>query len=294
MTSLIQQNLEIMRFLFRLRRTLLILPMLWILRPSMAASVDTVLVRSPSMKKFIKVVVIQPDGYQNLARGMPVLYLLHGYGGNYAQWLQVAPQLKERADQLKLLIVCPDGGFGSWYLDNPLDSSIRYETFISVELIRYIDKQYRTRPDRRFRAISGLSMGGHGALFLAIRHPNLFGAVGSLSGVVDLPRFFPRTDSLAQPSDKLLQLISRYSVINLVDSLKNDELRITFDCGVSDWLIYVNRELHQKLLKLKIDHDYAERPGKHEPAYWRNAIDYQLIFFRKFFQESGEGAISIR
>jgi S-formylglutathione hydrolase FrmB len=253
-----------------------------------AGNTDTILVFSPSMHKNIKCVLITPNNYETSRKKYPVVYLLHGYGGNYSRWPNVAPQLKDKADELQCLFVCPDGGYGSWYFDSPLDSNIRYETFISRELLNHIDSMYKTIPDRNHRAITGLSMGGHGGLYLGIRHKELFGAAGSMSGVVDI-RVFPKKwdlKNLLGDSACCNNNWEQGSVMNLVNGLKNHELKLIFDCGLFDILIFSNRNLHQKLMNLHIDHDYIERPGTHNGSYWRNSVDYQLLFFKKFFEES--------
>jgi len=250
---------------------------------SFAAQTDTILVHSTSMNKDIKCVVIQP-AHPKQSR-LPVIYLLHGHGGNYAQWPATAPQLKQEADDMGILFVCPDGGVDSWYFDSPIDPSVRYETFMTKELIPYIDNHYPTIPDRAHRAITGLSMGGHGALYLAIRHKDLFGAAGATSGGVDF-RTFPNNWGIKKDLGTISDHKENWdnnTVINVIDSLHNGELRIIFDCGFSDFFLAANRSLHQKLLDKKIDHDYIERPGSHNGAYWRNSIDYQLLFFWKFF-----------
>lgn len=74
-------------------------------------------------------------------------------------------------------------------------------------------------------------------------------------------------------------------VVNLIDKLENKKLAIIVDCGVDDFFITVNRNLHKKLVDLKIDHDYIERPGEHNKAYWENSVDYQLLFFKKYFSQ---------
>ncbi len=253
-----------------------------------AGNVDTVAVYSSAMQKNINCVIITPADYKKSNKPYPVLYLLHGYAGNYNRWLTVAPQLKNKVDEMQMIIVCPDGGYGSWYIDSPADSSVKYETFTSRELVNHIDSTYKTIKDRQHRAITGLSMGGHGGLYLAVRHKDIFGAAGSISGLVDLS-FFPKGmnfKSLFGDSTVYTANLQKNSVINIVNDLKNRELKITFDCGTYDFLIIPNRNLHQKLLKLNIEHDYAERPGIHNATYWRNSIDYQLLFFRKFFDEA--------
>lgn len=251
-----------------------------------AGRADTINVYSRSMQKNIKCVVITPDSYKKRhGKRFPVIYLLHGYSGNYAQWPERAPQLKDKSDELQAIFVCPDGGFNSWYLDSPVDPAIRYETFTANELVRFMDKQYRTLADRKHRAITGLSMGGHGGLYLAIRHKDVFGAAGSTSGGVDF-RPFPKNWDLVKILGDTLCCMQNWDdnvVINQLDSLKNKELALIIDCGVKDFFITVNRNLHQKLLSMKIDHDYIERPGGHTSEYWQNSIDYQLLFFKKFF-----------
>jgi S-formylglutathione hydrolase FrmB len=176
------------------------LPVLFIILTfsACASQADTILVHSKAMNKNIKCVVIQPVHTAPIGIRFPVIYLLHGWDGNYAQWPTTAPQLKQEADSLGIIFVCPDGGYDSWYFDSPVDPSVRYETFISKELISYIDTHYPTLNDRGHRAITGLSMGGHGALYLAIRHRDLFGAAGATSGGVDF-RPFPNNWGLKRP-----------------------------------------------------------------------------------------------
>lgn len=247
--------------------------------------IDTIQVYSKSMQKEVPCIVILPELYGTLQANYPVVYLLHGYSGDYLNWITQVPELKQAADEYHVIIVCPDGGFSSWYFDSPVDTAVRYETFMSGELIPAIDARYHTIPDRQQRAICGLSMGGHGALYLAIRHPDKFGAAASISGGVDILPFPDNWDIKKRLGDLKTHRKNweQNSVINLVDSLKNGELKILIDDGVSDIFIKENRALHEKLLRLKIDHVYVERPGGHTWSYWRNAVDYELLFFRKYF-----------
>jgi len=134
-----------------------------------AAVIDTIQVYSKSMQKNIKTVIVTPDNYA-VAKELPVVYLLHGYSGNHLDWINKAKGFEKAADQYNLIIVCPDGGFGSWYWNSPVDPKSQYETFVSDELVKEIDAKYKTIKDRSGRGITGLSMGGHGALYLAIRH----------------------------------------------------------------------------------------------------------------------------
>jgi S-formylglutathione hydrolase FrmB len=253
-----------------------------------AATVDTAHVFSTAMNKNIPCIVILPEKTKSSPKKFPVVYLLHGYSGNYKSWLGF-PDIKADADRYQIIIVCPDGGFSSWYLDSPMDSSFKYETFMAKELIPYIDQNYKTIPDREHRGISGLSMGGHGAFYLALRHKDIFGAVASMSGGVDI-RPFPKNWDLSKRLGTIAEHPENWeknTVINLVDSLKNKELRIEFDCGTADFFINVNRALNQKLLNMGIEHDYTERPGAHSNTYWGNSLGYQMLFFNKFFTNTG-------
>ena len=165
---------------------------LWLTSSVSAATIDRIAVRSEAMKKeIIPVVVIVPDAARGSGVRMPVLYLLHGYSGDQETWLNVKPSLPQMADRDSVIVVCPDGE-NSWYWDSPKDPSSRFETFVARELIDYVDAHYPTRGDRSGRAITGLSMGGHGGLWLSFRHKDTFGAGGSTSGGVDI-RPFPRT-----------------------------------------------------------------------------------------------------
>ena len=252
---------------------------------SNCATVDTVSIHSNAMHKSFSCVVIKPDSYKKKKNEFPVVYLLHGYSGKYSDWIKKVPDIKLEADQLQILIVCPDGGFSSWYFDSPVDSSMRYETYIALEVPTYIDQHYRTMNRREARAITGLSMGGHGALFLSFRHADIFGACGSMSGGVDLNDSKGKFDVMKRLGDTIQHADSwqKYSVLNAIENRPQQPLAIIFDCGVNDFFYEGNKSLHKKMLALKIEHDYIERPGQHDWNYWGNAVQYQLLFFRKYF-----------
>lgn len=249
-----------------------------------ASTVDTVETYSPSMDKRIKAVVIKPDSYPMKA-ALPVVYLLHGYSGNYKDWIEKVPKISSYADELDIIIVCPDGNFNSWYFDSPENPELKFETYISKELVSWIDQHYKTIPSPKGRAITGLSMGGHGALYLAFKHSTVFGAAGSMSGGVDL-RPFPDNWQLSEvlgPYAKYPHRWEENSVINLVYLLTPTHLALIIDCGTSDFFYKVNMNLHDKLLERNIPHDFITRPGGHNWEYWSNSIPYQLLFMHRYF-----------
>ncbi|MBR5697824.1 MAG: esterase family protein [Prevotella sp.] len=266
-----------------------------------AGVVDTLKVHSDVMNRDIPVVVVRPSSTvaQSPVKGKksrkaamsevaksPVVYLLHGAYANEYKWLEVKPTLPAIADEMQMIFVTPYA-LNSWYFDSPVNKDFMYETFITKELIPWIDAHYPTLADRNHRAVTGLSMGGHGALFLSSRHIDLFGAAASMSGGVDI-RLFPLNWNIPDMLGEMAshrQSWDEHSVMECVKNLKNGDVAITFDCGESDFFIEVNRALHARLLSLGIDHDFTTRPGGHTDQYWSNSLDYQLLFFKKYFNK---------
>lgn len=269
-----------------MKRQLMFFIFLFVLTSTFSkVQVDTVGVFAYKMKKVVKSVVIVPENYSK-KRHYPVVYLLHGHGDNSQAWVNKVPAIKMLATQNQIIIVCPDGGYDSWYFDSPIDSTYQYESYIIKDLIPYIDQHYSTKTNREARAITGLSMGGHGALYLAFRNKNLFGLAGSMSGgvdLIDLNKQYGIAQRIGNYEKKPEEWQSR-SVMNMINSLKNNDLKIIIDCGVDDFFYKMNVTLHERLLALKIDHDFTLRPGRHDFTYWKNAINYQLLYFKLNFK----------
>lgn len=162
---------------------------------------------------------------------------------------------------------------------------MKYETYFSKELISAIDTKYNTIGEKTNRAITGLSMGGHGAFYLAFKHPDVWGAAGSMSGGVDIRPFPNSWDIRKRLGDyaEHKQNWEENTVINMVYRLDGKNLKLVFDCGVDDFFYDANKRLHEKLLERNIPHTYMERPGSHNWDYWSNSIKYQLLFFSDFF-----------
>ncbi len=249
-----------------------------------AAKVDTLTTYSSVMKKNIKSVVIVPEHYED-GKAFPVVYLLHGYSDTYSKWIRTVPAIKDQSDKLKMIIVCPDGNFDSWYFDSPVDPKAQFESFITKELLPDIDKRYKTVKDRKGRAITGLSMGGHGALYLAIKHQDLFAAAGSMSGGVDF-RPFPNNWGIKEKLGAYNEYPARWSantVIEMTHLIIPGQLALIIDCGKDDFFYKVNVALHEKLLYQNVSHDFISRPGEHNWGYWANSITFQLLYFNNFF-----------
>ena len=182
--------------------------------------------------------------------------------------------------------VCPDGA-NSWYWDSPVEKGSRYETFVARELVEYMDKHYPTNPDRSARAITGLSMGGHGAMWLSFRHKDCFGAAGSMSGGVDIRPFSNNWSiaSLLGEEEEHRENWEAHTAINQIECIQDGDLALIVDCGYDDFFFEVNNQFHQKLLERGIGHDFYVRPGGHTAEYWSNSIRYHLLFFESFFKQ---------
>jgi S-formylglutathione hydrolase FrmB len=229
--------------------------------------------------------VVVPDRGPALQDSLPVVYLLHGYGANPHAWSQRL-DLASLADRYGCIIVCPDGSENSWYLDSPVDTSSQYETYISTEVVDWIDDHYPTLRTRQGRAITGISMGGHGSLYIAIRHQDRFGAAGSISGVLDLLETTEES-VLAQKLGEYGIYPSRWrehSVLSHLERLRGSTLAVSIMCGTEDHFTLSNRRTHQALLSFGVRHDYTEFTGGHTWEVWGRACEYQFLFFRDFFR----------
>ncbi len=254
-----------------------------------AAKTDTITTYSNVMQKEIKAVVTVPDNYSQSKGALPVIYLLHGYGdSSVGGWPVKGKGTESQADLYNLIIVCPDGGIGSWYFDSPVDKNFQYETYVSKELVQFIDNKYKTIASPKGRGITGLSMGGHGALYLAFRHQDVFGTAGSMSGGVDI-RPFPNNWDISKrlgSYNSNPDVWEKNTVVNMIHLLTPNSLAIIIDCGSEDFFYKVNCDLHSKLLGRNIPHDFISRPGGHDWNYWKNAVKYQFLFMNNYFQRN--------
>ncbi|GAB2579169.1 alpha/beta hydrolase-fold protein [Spirosoma areae] len=261
------------------------------------------LMNSSVLNRGIKFSIYLPPDYYISNRRYPVVYLLHGYGDDETSWVQFgeADRLADtgiKSGELPpMIIVMPDGG-RSFYV-NDYQRKVRYEDMFVQEFIPYIDSTFRTRPQREFRAVSGLSMGGFGSLVLAMHHPDLFGACAALSAAVRTDETFmnmpderyntayaPVFSGPAKGEERLTITWKRNSPIILARSAPESDLtkvRWYLDCGDDDALTVGNSMLHLTLLDRKIPHEYRVRDGAHTWAYWRASLPDALKFMAESF-----------
>ena len=247
------------------------------------------------MHKSFEATVVLPDQYAHgkATDRFPVVYLLHGSGGDYTDWTAKS-HIGKLADRYHVILVMPDGGHESWYIDSPVDPRSRYETYVGTEVVAYIDEHFRTIATKQARAITGLSMGGFGALHIALDRPDEFGAAGSISGAVD-PRGCedePGIEQVFGDPVRHADFWNNEAIVENARSFGSEHIALTIDCGVNDSLVQSNRMLHERLVELGVPHDYAERPGGHTWKYWSNAVQYQVLFFAGAFRHAARHVAS--
>lgn len=238
---------------------------------------------SPSIQKETQCCVLLPER-QPQAGPYPVWYLLHGLSDDYSAWLRWT-SLERYVRDLPLIVVLADG-HRSFYTDGV--QGFAYEQAIVKDLVGFVDRSFRTVKSARGRAIGGLSMGGYGAMKLGLKYPNLFGSVNAHSGVYlhvkerwwENPehRYWPEMARI-YGDEQTCAANDPFALAAKLDPAKAPALWM--DCGVSDFLVRDNRELHAHLKKLGIKHTYKEFPGDHNWGYWDEHIQQALAFHRR-------------
>ncbi len=253
-----------------------------------AARVDTLTITTEMLPRPMKVTLVTPDAAADKAKKFPTVYLLNGYSGDHRSWISLQPRLKDLSDLYGMVFVDPDG-MDSWYFDSKVNPKMKMETFITTKLVPFIDQHFPTINDPSQRAITGLSMGGHGAMWLALRHPDIWKNCGSTSGGINLANIGKKYKiPKALGENASTKTLADHSVSTLIKTITPGQNNIIFDCGSSDFFNKINVDMHQKMLELKIPHDYISRPGGHSQPYWANAILFQLIFFNEHFNKAAK------
>jgi S-formylglutathione hydrolase FrmB len=212
-----------------------------------------------------------------------VLYLLHGAWDSYKVFHdRTGGLIKDLVKKYGLIVITPDGDPFGWYADSPFDPANQIETYFMKELMGHVESNFPVDPQRR--GIAGLSMGGHGAFILSLRHPGTFRSVSSMSGVLDITRHHGQWELnrvFGPFNTDNLETWRRHSAFFLAldqrDYLKKVPALVTV--GASDpWVLLDNRVFHKKLDELKVGHTYEETKGTHDWTYWTSQIPRHLAF----------------
>ncbi len=246
-----------------------------------------------------KFAIYLPPGYGTSERSYPVLYLLHGSGDDQTGWIQfgevlhIADKAINEGAATPMIIVMPDAEAGQRGYFNSLDGKFRYEDFFFGELIPFIEKNYRVRSEKRYRAIAGLSMGGGGTIVYALHHPELFAAACPLSagnGLQDRETTFQRykTSDPNLAEEKYEAYFKQHNGFELVNSFPADKatlVRWYIDCGDDDPRCENNAKLHTMMNQKGIPNEFRVRDGGHTWEYWRTALPQVLAFISQSFHQ---------
>lgn len=245
-----------------------------------------------------------PADYEYSTRRYPVVYLLHGFSGDETSWIQsgeinaTADKAIENSEIPPMIIVMPNAKV-TLYINDFAGTNL-YEDAIFKEFIPFIDKTYRTRAKKHFRAVAGLSMGGYGSLIWSLQYPELFIACAAFSpGVhtdqelMDMPEekyrnWFKDIYGVGNSRNRITSYWKKNSVLELLKTLPVDQIeKVNFyiDCGDDDFLFRGNSMLHLIMSEREINHEYRVRDGAHKWVYWRNNIIEGLKFIGDHFHD---------
>jgi enterochelin esterase-like enzyme len=263
---------------------------------------ETRTVKSEILKMERRYSVYLPDNYDKSDQSYPVLYLLHGAGDDHTGWVQFG-QVRHIADKTvtegkagPMIIVMPDANTGRRGYFNDIQGDFDYEDFFFKELIPHIEKTYRVRSERRYRAVAGLSMGGGGTIFYSLHHPDMFAAAAPLSastGSWEKEQLKSRLGNAANSiTDVQLEAyFKRHSVEEIIKNVSKEELdkiksiRWYISCGDDDFLYEGNSMMHVLFRKSGIVHEYRVKDGSHTWSYWRMELPLVMEFVAKSFMQ---------
>ncbi|HZB14989.1 MAG TPA: alpha/beta hydrolase-fold protein [Chryseolinea sp.] len=243
--------------------------------------------------------VYLPPDYETSQRSYPVLYLLHGGGDDQTGWVQFGEVLNIADREIlegratSMIIVMPDANTGTRGYFNDLKGEWRYEDFFFEEFMPYIEKTYRIKTEKRYRAVAGLSMGGGGSFMYALHHPELFSAACPLSAStgplsLEATKAWLEQRNLKGTDEQIETYYKRHSALALVEAMPDDQkkaVRWYIDCGDDDFLYEGNSLIHIAMRKKEIPHEFRIHNGGHTWTYWRTALPTVLEFVTQSFHQ---------
>jgi enterochelin esterase-like enzyme len=261
---------------------------------------DNVSMPSKILKGDRKFAIYLPPDYENSQRHYPVLYLLHGAGDDQTGWVQfgevqrIADKAIMEGKATPMIIVMPDANTGKRGYFNDIKGDWKYEDFFFQELMPHVEKTYRIKKEKRYRAISGLSMGGGGTFVYALRHPELFSSACPLSAYLG-PLTLEQTKEALKWADvsytteeEVANYYKKHSVLELINNIPDDQkkaVRWYIDCGDDDFLYEGNSLAHIAMKKKEIPHEFRIFDGAHNWTYWRNSLPTVLEFVSQAFHQ---------
>jgi len=261
---------------------------------------DNLTMPSKILKMDRKYSIYLPPDYETSQRSYPVLYLLHGLGDDQTGWVQfgevlyIADKAINEGKSTPMVIVMPDANTGGPGYVNDVKGTWLYEDFFFQEFMPFIEKTYRIKGEKRYRAVAGLSMGGEGTFIYSLHHPELFSAACPLSaatgpGTMDEMKNYRLWKGVADISDAEKEAyFKKYSVLSLIENIPDNQKRAVrwyIDCGDDDFLYEGNSLVHIAMRKKEIPHEFRMRDGGHTWTYWRTALPVVLEFVSMSFHQ---------
>jgi enterochelin esterase-like enzyme len=246
-----------------------------------------------------KYAIYLPADYETSSRTYPVLYLLHGSGDDQTGWVQFGEVLNITDKAVKegpatpMIIVMPDANTTRRGYSNNATGTWLYEDFFFKELMPFVEKKYRIKTEKRFRAIAGLSMGGDGTFTYALHHPELFSSACPLSAAtgpltIEMAKTYVRRADSTATDAQIEAYYNRQSVLQLINNMPENQkkaVRWYIDCGDDDFLYEGNSLAHIAMRKKEIPHEFRARDGGHTWTYWRQALPEVLAFVSQAFHQ---------
>jgi enterochelin esterase-like enzyme len=281
-----------------------VLSMIFFLPLSMLAQsgkvMDAEVMTSKILKSERKYAVYLPPDYETSRRSYPVLYLLHGGGDDQTGWVQfgevlnIADKAIREGTATPMVIIMPDANTGKRGYFNDIKGEWRYEDFFFEELMPHVEQKYRIKKEKRYRAISGLSMGGEGTFMYALRHPELFSSACPLSAgtgplTLEATKDYLKRREISYSTDQEVEAFyKRHSALSLIENIPDDQkkaVRWYIDCGDDDFLFEGNSLVHIAMKKKEVPHEFRISDGAHNWTYWRKALPTVLSFVSDAFHQ---------
>ena len=247
-----------------------------------------------------KYAVYLPPGYDISERSYPVLYLLHGAGDDHTGWVQfgevrhIADKAIKEGKATPMVIIMPDANTGQRGYTNDVTGNWRYEDFFFEELMPFVEEKYRIKSEKRYRAVSGLSMGGGGTFYYALHRPDLFSSACPLSAATgpstrdDVENYMGRRGMPGASEEQKNEWFEKYNVLELLKNIPDEQkkaVRWYIDCGDDDFLFEGNSLVHIEMRKKEIPHEFRIRNGGHSWTYWRESLPQVLRFVSEAFHQ---------
>lgn len=240
----------------------------------------TINFKSKALHMPVMLDVLMPQGHGNYK----TLYLLHGAGGDHTCW-GLKTRIADYVEGKDIAVVMPSG-YNRFYVDNINGKD--FFTFISDELVKQCENWFDVSRDAGDRYIAGMSMGGYGAFYAALKKPGMYNTAFSYSGLlniierydkpqgVDMFPVFGTRQQLIDNKFDLYELLHKKSDNDTVNVENSSKFIVT--CGTSDPRIHMSREFFNAAKQAGLDVSYYEKDGAHDWKYWDKCIEQTIKY----------------